>query len=107
MREPFDGRHEQAVDCFDQVVRIDPGHFAAWFYRGNALKKLAHQAQVRNRTAHLTRAEKLPFEDRVRQAAASFDRAASIRPDDPQPREAKTQLFEGLFGADQADWPDF
>jgi tetratricopeptide (TPR) repeat protein len=103
--EPFDGRHEQAVTAFDRVLALTPQHFEAWFYRACVLEKLCHQAQVRNRTAHLTGAPKLPFDDLIRQAAESFDRAIAIRPQDSQVKKAKADFYVGLFGEDRNAWP--
>jgi tetratricopeptide (TPR) repeat protein len=105
--EPFDGRHDRAVACFDKVLELDPNHSEAWLFRGHTLLKLSHQAQVRNRTLHLTGGPGLPFERLVRNAAESFDRAQALRPDDPRPNAAKSSLFTSLFGDDPADWPAF
>jgi hypothetical protein len=77
-----------------------------WYYRGLVLEKLCHQAQVRNRTALLTGAPILPFEDLVRQATESFDRATALKPEDPRAREAKVNLYTGLCGDDPETWSD-
>jgi tetratricopeptide (TPR) repeat protein len=104
--EPFDGRHDQAVVCLDKALAIDPRSYEAWFYRGKVLEKLCHQAQVRNRTTHITGAPPLPFEDLLRRATESFDRAAECRPNDSQARQGRDDLYTGLFGEDRANWPD-
>jgi tetratricopeptide (TPR) repeat protein len=105
--EPFDGRHNQAVECFDKLLALQPEHSEAWLFRGHTLLKLSHQAQVRNRTVHISGGPTLPFEKLVKASAESFDRAQALRPDDPRPEAAKNDLFSGLFGDDPADWPEF
>lgn len=96
--EPFDGRHEQAVTCFDRALAIDPENADVWHWRGLVLGKLCHRAQVRNRTIDLTGGPALPFEELVRLAAESFDRAAALRPQDTAAREARENLLSDLFG---------
>lgn len=103
--EPFDGRQERAVACFDVVIAKDPACHEAWLGGGLVLERIAHQAQVRNRTAATMGAPELPFDGRVRAAAESFDRATALRPENQPAAEAKESLYVGLFGEDRAHWP--
>lgn len=96
--EPFDGRHNLAVECFDRALALNPADYESWYYRGRTLEKLCHQAQVRNRTLSVTGAPALPFDALLHQTTESFDRALALKPDSPQAIQAKAALYEGLFG---------
>jgi tetratricopeptide (TPR) repeat protein len=34
------GKHEEAIECYDKVIELDPENEAAWINKGNALCNL-------------------------------------------------------------------
>ena len=34
------GQHEEAIECYDKVIRIDPEDYDAWHNKGTALAEL-------------------------------------------------------------------
>ena len=34
------GQHEEAIECYDKAIRIDPEYYNAWFNKGNSLVEL-------------------------------------------------------------------
>src|SRR4030067_1438430 len=42
-----DGKHHEAIVCYDTAIRIDPNHSMAWSFRGGALLKLGKLREAR------------------------------------------------------------
>ncbi|HEY9727416.1 MAG TPA: tetratricopeptide repeat protein, partial [Chroococcales cyanobacterium] len=84
---------EEAIACYDQVIKIQPSQYVAWYSRGNALFDLE---QYQEAIASYDEAIKIqPDQDGVwynrgialvqlghyEEAIASYDRALAIKPD--------------------------
>ena len=39
-------RHEEAIECYDKAIRIDPENYDAWFNKGNSLVKLERHEEA-------------------------------------------------------------
>ena len=53
-------RHEEAIECYDKAIRINPENYDAWFNKGNSLVKL----------------------ERHKEAIGCYDKAIRIDPED-------------------------
>ena len=40
-------RHEEAIGCFDKVIRIDPEDYVAWRNKGRSLKELGRDDKAK------------------------------------------------------------
>jgi tetratricopeptide (TPR) repeat protein len=70
------GRHEEAVVCYRQSLRYRPNYYLTFLNLGYALKDGG----------------------RVAEAAAAWEQAARLAPNDPVPRYELSRLGRGLVG---------
>jgi len=40
------GRFEEAIACFDEVIKLDPEYSDAWYIKSSALKKLGRDEEA-------------------------------------------------------------
>lgn len=94
----------RALACFDRVIKSQPGNYAAWLNRGNALSYLeqyeaaiaSYDAAIQlkpdyyspflqqgTHQAWLNRGNALQKLQRYQEALVSYDRATALRPKDP------------------------
>jgi tetratricopeptide (TPR) repeat protein len=74
------GRRQEAVDCFEHALELQPDLQDVWFRKASALDILGH------------------FEE----ALASYDRSLQIRPEQPQAWANKASVLEKLGRYDEA-----
>lgn len=95
---------EKALACFDQVIQAQPGNYAAWLNRGNALSCLEqYEAAIASydvaiqlkpdyyspflqqgtHQAWLNRGNALQKLQRYQEALVSYEQATALRPKDP------------------------
>ncbi|MEK8016720.1 MAG: tetratricopeptide repeat protein [Candidatus Parabeggiatoa sp.] len=81
----FNGQHEEAVYSFDKALDQEPQYYEALVYKGIVLYQLTHAAQVRARLMMNADREVMWSEylDYFQQSRTAFEKAISIRPDDP------------------------
>lgn len=49
------GKHQEAIECYDAVLRINPCHHQIWSFKGNALLKLERLQEAKEAFAHFVR----------------------------------------------------
>jgi tetratricopeptide (TPR) repeat protein len=49
------GKHQEAIECYDAVLRINPCHHQVWSFKGNALLKLERLQEAKDAFAHFVR----------------------------------------------------
>ena len=111
-------RHDEAIKCLDEAIRLDPGPAPAWFNRGNALREIGRlpealasfEAAIKrdpNVAAQWSNAGRILHEEaRLDEAVAHFDRALALVPGngDVLVNRALSRLLLGDYTGGLADY---
>jgi tetratricopeptide (TPR) repeat protein len=49
------GKHQEAIECYDAVLRINPCHHQVWSFKGNALLNLERLQEAKDAFAHFVK----------------------------------------------------
>ncbi|MFA6373860.1 MAG: tetratricopeptide repeat protein, partial [Methanothrix sp.] len=52
------GKYNESIQCFDEIIEIAPRYYRSWYYKGLALQKLGHDAEAEDAFA---KAEELGY----------------------------------------------